>query len=490
MEEGNRRDHRKTIRRMIWIIIGIAVLCLAAWLLLFRINRFSLAIHINGEEEIILEYGERYSEPGAKLFLQGSLVFQDGISLPGRFLTEQGEVRDDTLGRYFRKYSASFAGLTAEAERKVCVVDTQCPVITLTEDPTAFWHPETGYREAGYTAVDNYDGDITDRVVCTAADGLITYAVIDSSGNPGYAERKVYDHDMIPPEIHLNGDAHYVLSAGHPYEEPGYIVTDNCDTDLTEKIQVEGEVNWLKPGLYTLTYSVRDSFQNYASATREVEVVGAAPPAVNWPTGKTVYLTFDDGPGPYTRQLLDILDRYDAKATFFVKDAEEYNDIMADIVSRGHAIGLHSATHVYEEVYSSTQAYFTDLWKIRDIVLEQTGQDTTLVRFPGGSSNTVSVYTRSGIMTILSHAVPDAGFQYFDWNVDSDDVKSAKTASAVARNVITGIGKNNTSLVLQHDTQAHSVEAVEEILAWGTENGYAFLPLSPDSPGFHHDLRN
>ena len=80
--------------------------------------------------------------------------------------------------------------------------------------------------------------------------------------------------------------------------------------------------------------------------------------------GKTVYLTFDDGPSQYTPEILDILDKYGVKATFFVVNGK-YNHIMKDIVDRGHQIGLHCYKHVYSEVYASDEAYFKDLKKIK-----------------------------------------------------------------------------------------------------------------------------
>lgn len=102
----------------------------------------------------------------------------------------------------------------------------------------------------------------------------------------------------------------------------------------------------------------------------------------------------------------------------------------------------------------------------------------------------ISVGSYQGIMTVLTEAVQNAGFQYFDWNVDSGDASGAKKAETVAQNVIDGIGQQQTALVLQHDIHDYSVEAVERILQWGQENGYTFRPLTEHSPGFHHNVKN
>ena len=93
-------------------------------------------------------------------------------------------------------------------------------------------------------------------------------------------------------------------------------------------------------------------------------------------------------------------------------------------------------------------------------------------------------------MTKLTWAVRDAGFQYFDWNVDSEDAGGATTKAKVRDNVIRGIQEVGTAMVLQHDIHPYSVAAVEEILLWGLKHGYQFAPICESSPGFHHDVMN
>lgn len=474
------------------VLAGAAVLLLlllSAWLLLFRINRFSLSIRLKGEQEYVLEYGETYEEPGAGLLLRGTLFLKEGITPKDTEIQIASDVNEMKLGRYTVTYTANWYWLNTEEVRTVSVIDTRMPVITLAEDPEGSLDPETVYQEAGYTARDNYDGDITDRVIRTESMGLITYAVVDSSGNPAYAEREVPYHDPIPPQIRLEGGAQYAIPTGKPYSEPGYLAVDNVDGDLSHRVAVEGEVDWLRPGTYPITYTVTDNYENTTVATRNVQVTAAPRTETRWPDEKTIYLTFDDGPGPYTQQLLDVLDSYGVKATFFVLNTD-YNYLMREIVERGHSIGIHSVTHTYEEIYASPEAYFDDLFRMQQIIYENTGVMTTLMRFPGGSSNEVSCGTCEGIMTLLTEAVQDAGFQYFDWNVDSDDAGNAHKTKTVRNNVLDGIARTGISLVLQHDIHPYSVEAVEEIILWGLENGYTFRPLEPDSPGFHHELNN
>jgi peptidoglycan/xylan/chitin deacetylase (PgdA/CDA1 family) len=127
--------------------------------------------------------------------------------------------------------------------------------------------------------------------------------------------------------------------------------------------------------------------------------------------------------------------------------------------------------------------------KMQSIIEEYTGVRTTLVRFPGGSSNTISNFN-PGIMTRLTKTLNEMGFQYFDWNVNSGDAGLTKKKDRVVEYVIEGVREYQVSVVLQHDIKKYSVEAVEEIILWALENGYEFLPLEPNSPNAHHRVRN
>lgn len=469
------------------LVLLLALLAAAIWYALFYVNRFSLELLLSGQEKMTLEYGERYVEPGVTAVFRGTLFLREGRVPEGIHIHTETDMNESSLGHYHVRYFADYHGFHGEARRDVRVVDTQPPVITLNEDPEGSPEPGAEYREAGYSAWDNYDGDITDRVVRVEEPGLVTYAVTDSSGNPAVAKRRI--PVPIVPEIHLEGGDTCTITLGSRYVEPGFSATDPVDGDLTQQVMVEGEVDWLSLGTYPITYTVTNSHENTTVVKRSVEVVAQLRPDTCYPEGKTVYLTFDDGPSAYTAQLLDVLDRYDAKATFFVVGTGS-GKLMEQIVERGHSIGIHSVSHDYDAIYASPEAFFTDLMQTQEIIYRNTGVKTTLMRFPGGSSNMVSRKSCPGIMTYLTEAVQDAGFQFFDWNVYSGDAGETRKTSQVVDNVIAGICQQPVSIVLQHDIHDYSVAAVEEILRWGQENGYQFLPLSPNSPGFHHDLNN
>lgn len=482
-EQGKKQGHRWVW----WLAAVLLVLTAAGGIALCWGNQFSLSLLLEGDGEMFLEYGQRYAEPGVRPVFAGTKLLRGGITPEVSVETHNG-INPDRLGRYTVTYSADFHGHRASAERVVWVVDTVCPVIELVPGPDRLPGPGEHYEEDGYRAVDNYDGDITDRVVRTEQEGKILYAVADSSGNPCYAERLLPGYDPIRPEITLEGDARMVISAGTFFEEPGYHAWDNVDGDMTDQVEIEGEVLWYKPGTYPIFYTATDSNGNISTVVRSVEVMGQPRVAPVEPEGKVIYLTFDDGPGPYTLALLDVLDKYDVKATFFVVD-NGYDDVMREIVRRGHSIGIHTMSHAYGDIYASPEAYFEDLYGMQRRIADITGVETTLMRFPGGGSNTISC-PNPGIMTLLTEAVQDAGFQYFDWNVDSNDAGGAKTANTVRENIITGVQGKRFSVVLQHDIHAYSVDAVEGVIRWGLDNGYTFLPLTGDSPTCHHGVRN
>ena len=486
------KSSKKRGRLWLWVLIAVltlGVLAAAAWFVVFRVNRFSLELVLTGEPSILLEYGDSFTEPGVTPVLRGTLFLKEGHTLENLEILRETDLNEGKLGKYAITYTAKFLNCTGTAQRDIRVIDTKAPTITLNEDPEGSLMEGVIYQEAGFTATDNYDGDITDRVVRTEEPGLVIYAVTDSSGNPAVAKREIPLRDMVLPEILLEGGEDYVITLGTRYEEPGYTAMDNVDGDVTAMVQVEGEVDWLTAGTYPITYTVSDSCENQTVVTRNVEVVTQPWQDTVYPEGKVVYLTFDDGPSAYTSGLLDVLDAYGAKATFFVVGSGN-GSMMRQIVNRGHSIGIHSVSHDYGQIYASPEAYFDDLMEMQSIIYDNTGVKTTLMRFPGGSSNLVSRHSCEGIMTYLTQAVRDAGFQYFDWNVYSGDAGETKKTEKVANNVISGIQEHRVSIVLQHDIHSYSVDAVEDILNWGKRNGSRFLALQPDSPGFHHDLNN
>lgn len=514
-----RRTRRKRSKLPLFLLAAVLLIGLTALAVIGYIygsNEYQVDLALNGEAEIILEYGATYDEPGARAEGYGTHVKKEHQPLEVEVL---GEVDETKLGTYTIEYKASFEDAAATLKRTVTLVDTVAPQITLVSDPEHFTFPGQPYEEEGFTASDNYDGDLTAKVTAAEEGGKVIYTVSDSSGNETKLEREIRYDDPVAPELTLKGDQKITITEGNKWKDPGYTASDNVDGDITDQVTVTGTVDHNKPGTYKLTYEVKDKYENSAKAERTVTVKAKPAPESTTPQqgtanqtgsqtggstggstatdtpsenlGKVIYLTFDDGPGKHTARLLDILAKYNVKATFFVCNTG-YLDLLDDIANAGHALALHSKTHDYNKIYASEAAFYEDLYAIQNIVEKYSGVKSMLMRFPGGSSNGVSKKICPGIMTKLTQSVQEKGFTYFDWNIDSKDAGGAKTSAEVASNVINGIKKSSRKnlVVLQHDIKGYSVDAVEEIIQWGLANGCTFKALSAEGPVCHHNVNN
>ncbi len=251
---------------------------------------------------------------------------------------------------------------------------------------------------------------------------------------------------------------------------------------IKEKEKLQQENGELKSQIQELR--VRKELQQQI-ALKNVNQADAA-------TSGICYLTFDDGPSGNTLKILDILDAYGIKGTFFVSGTGN-RSYMSQITARGHAIGLHTMTHNYSVVYKDINSYLTDIKQISDVVYKNTGVRSNIMRFPGGSSNNVSAKHCKGIMTDLVRRMPSLGYSYFDWNVDSGDA-SAKlvSAKAITRNVLNGARGKKSVCVLMHDlgSKTTTVEALPAIIEGLDKMGFRFAPLTAESFGFHQPIHN
>ena len=471
----------------------IALLALViAGVILHAVDGRHVEMRLRGDEHVTVEYDGTFKDPGAELWSVGKL-----FGARKKLTTVRSEAVLDTkaLGDYRLWYRYEDKNGEQKLSRIVSVVDTTPPVITLVDEAGAeqgSWM--SGYVEQGYSAYDNRDGDITDRVVCTALDNSVIYTVADEAGNETVAERQL-QFSIAAPEILLTGGNEVDVPAAMTFTDPGYQAVDSLGNDYTDMVTVDG-VNAIRPwkeGSYVLTYSIANDVGETVTETRTVHIVPAERVETVYPEQPTIYLTFDDGPGPYTGQLLDLLAKYDVKVTFFVTgNYPDYYDMIGRAYREGHAIGVHSFTHNYRQIYASEQAYFDDFNAVEDLIYQQTGTYTNIFRFPGGSSNTVSSFN-PGIMGRLATYMPNMGYYYFDWNVSSGDAGSTTSSWGVYENVVAGrnyVQAGMPLVVLQHDIKDFSVAAVENIINWGLNNGYQFLPLDASCYGARHRTAN
>ena len=460
--------------KKIWLFLLIFI-----GIFLFYILTMHLVLNLNGDEYVEINVFEEYQDKGA--YSCYSDIF--GFCLYEPEIKINNLVDTSKLGEYTISYTISSSFHQKQIERKVKVIDKTPPLISVKEE-TILTCPNNHDFKIAYQATDNYDQDITDKVITKIEDNQYILEVSDSSGNFTTLTLPIIYEDKEKPKITLKGDKTIYLLKGEEYQELGYTATDNCLGNITDQVKVTSNVNINKSGKYTISYTVSDDLKNTTKVTRIVYVYEKNP---DIPIGdKVIYLTFDDGPSAYTNELLDILKKYNVKATFFVT-GNGSDAVIKRAYEEGHSIGLHTYSHNYNKVYQSVDAYFNDLNKISNRVERITGQKSKLIRFPGGSSNTVSNFNK-GIMTKLALEVEVRGYKYFDWNVGSSDT-STSDSNKIANNVIKSLRKGS-NIVLQHDTKYSSVKAVSKIIEYGLANGYIFAPLDITSPSAHHKIAN
>lgn len=239
-----------------------------------------------------------------------------------------------------------------------------------------------------------------------------------------------------------------------------------------------------------MTAATTETTETTASASSAETTTTTAANNGQTDTRKVAYLTFDDGPSENTEKILDILDKYDVKATFFVIYHKNMESKYKAIVERGHTIALHSYTHNYRKIYKSEDAYFDDLTKIHDYVYDVTGVDSHIIRFPGGSSNTISNKYCKGIMKKLKPDVLERGYVYHDWNVDSTDASGNNRAPEVLlENVKSRLTKSRKSNILMHDTgkmKQTTVDALPSIIEYIRSEGYEMERITDESKVITH----
>ena len=410
----------------------VAVLYMSAVLLfvllsglLFRFSKLKVEFSIPSGQTDTVEYGSEYNAPEVKAYIKGRIFYKHKKEIE---IQKTGDADTSALGNYKLVWSASFAGVQGICVHTVDVVDTTSPEINLIPYEKEYIYTGTQYEEPGFTANDNVDGDITANVSVSEVD----------TSSPG--EKEIV-----------------------------YTVSDTSGNTVSVS-RIISVKNKPKPILYT--------------APQVASGVSTAPA-----NGCVIYLTFDDGPGAYTSKLLDILAKYNVKATFFVTGRGD-RSLIGREAREGHTVAIHSLSHNYSQIYSSEEAFFADINAMNEIIKEQTGSYTNILRFPGGASNTVSRKYNPGIMSRLTKAVEEAGYKYFDWNVVSGDAGGTTSTDKVYTNVINGIRGKSHAVVLQHDIKSFSVNAVERIIIWGLNNGYTFAPLTYYSPTVHQAVNN
>ena len=274
------------------IVCGVVVLLCA---LAFAIYDFLLmpTINLKGSRYVEVGYKSTYVEKGYKAKFLGKDVSGNVVV--------NGKVDTSKLGVYEITYKVKEGYFSKSVTRKVKVVDKVAPVIKLVSKDDIYVCPNSTYKEEKYSAIDDYDGDITSLVKVVQDKDKITYSVKDKQGNKSSISRRIIYKDKTNPSIELVGSDVSYLYVGDNYNELGYKAIDNCDGDITGKVKVSNNINTNKVGDYSVTYTVSDKANNTYEVVRKVIVSKRD-------SKGTIYLTFDDGPKYGTTDaILDIL---------------------------------------------------------------------------------------------------------------------------------------------------------------------------------------
>ena len=457
------------------LIIIFVIIVLGLFSSIFINYFFTPVVKLKEGKSYIINYKDKYKEPGYKAIFRGEDLTSN--------VKVSGKVNTKKLGNYKITYYIDNGIIPKKVTRTVKVRDIKKPSIKLKSKDDIIVCPGKTYIEEKYTASDNYDGDITNKVKITKKENLIRYAVVDTSGNYDVVTRKIKYQDKIKPTIELIGGNYINVYLNEKYKDFGYRAIDNCDGNITDKVKIIGNVDSNVSGKYEVIYKVSDSNKNKTEIKREVNVVRKN-------QNGTIYLTFDDGPRMgITDKILDILKEEGVKATFFVTNGGP-DELIKRAYDEGHSIGLHTASHNYSYIYSSYENYFADLEVVHQRVLRVTGYDTRIIRFPGGSSNTISRRYNQGIMSYLTKEVLNKNYKYYDWNIDSGDTGGARDKEKVYNQVINNISLDKANIILMHDIKPYTRDALKQIIEYGKNNGYVFDRIQNDTEMMTQEVNN
>jgi peptidoglycan/xylan/chitin deacetylase (PgdA/CDA1 family) len=465
------RRSKSKILIVVFVILGIILVGLASF---FYYKKTHVTVALKGTDSLEQNVFSEYEEKGV-LVKKGDIELTDDQYS----LEIDGNVDIEKLGKYVLTYMVKYKNKEYTFERTVNVVDKEAPIIETNLDKVNQDYCTKKYKEKlTYTANDNYDGDITDNITKEEKDDEIILTVSDENGNITTKSIPISVSKKPDNVLKLNGNSTIKVKNGGEFKDPGASYQDGCGKVLDTKVEVKGTVDTSTNGDYTLTYTYAPTKD---TITRKVTVYT--------PAKKLIYLTFDDGPCAYTPKVLDILDKYNIKATFFVTHQfNNYVHLIKDEHERGHAVAVHTYSHKWS-VYDSLENYLKDFNAMNDTIYELTGKRSKIFRFPGGSSNTVSRSHAIGIVTEIAKKMTEDGYVYYDWNVSSGDASNA-TSTQIYNNVVRGVEKCSKCVVLMHDIKLTTLNALDNMLKTLTDKGYSFATLDENGPVVHHTIHN
>lgn len=243
------------------------------------------------------------------------------------------------------------------------------------------------------------------------------------------------------------------------------------DTELEEIEHLSNSIENIK-NIENLIENIKKEFFENAQKYEKIVSEGKG-------SKKIAYITIDDGPYTYTSAFLDILDKHDILATFFLlgKPDNKYTPVYRRIADSGHTVANHTYSHaIYEGLYVTIDSFVNDVLKQEKFLFNKTGVKTNILRFPGGSTSALPPYRANILKRLRTH-----NYGYVDWNVSSGDAGEKPTREKVYNNIINGSKNRNIIVILMHDYSWASLSALPSVIEELKERDYIFLPLFYES---------
>ena len=186
---------------------------------------------------------------------------------------------------------------------------------------------------------------------------------------------------------------------------------------------------------------------------------------------KVAYITFDDGPSKYTKQIIDILDENNVKGTFFMLNDNMivFHDDVQRMVDEGHGTGFHGVTHDINKLYKTEDSAIEEFRTCNKTFYKITGRTSRLVRIPFGS--------KPYMLESIYKKFIDEGFLVWDWTIDTEDWKSSE--DQIVSNILYYAREKDEIVILLHENQ-RTVDCLDNIITILKQRGYDIRPITQD----------
>ena len=481
------------------------IILFVLWILWF-LSHFLINFKLNGEELTIINCGDNYQEKGASATFLGK---QLKVSI-------QDNINTSKIGEYVVYYKTrNTFGIMKSLKREVKVKDKTAPKISLKGENPKILKLNEKYQENGATAIDNIDGDLTNKIkisgevdISKYGEYQIMYEVSDKSGNEISKIRKVIVKDTELPTLELKGKTNVDILLGNKYTEEGYSAKDNIDGDITSNVEIKNNVNYNKVGTYEIIYKVKDSSNNIVTKKRTINVVkklliykdeydkidntknywwsgnkfdhnrpegGASLEKLKkynayflGPDEKKIYLTYDEGSNDtYLPEILEVLNKNNVKATFFL--CRNYMVMNKDLIKKmektGHSVGNHTYHHYVMPSLATRENFEKYVYEIR--ATEETYKEIT-------GKNMDKIYREpKGEWSYRSlQIVKDLGYKSFFYSADYLDFKNDVSKEYALNKMMNRY--HNGAIYLFHPKNKGNLEALDDFIKNMKKLGYTF----------------